>query len=202
MAVVDDDVWQCSQCYASNPEWHGDQCPVCGYVRYGRHAEEGWSQSRSYATRPLQEPRPTLPTPSSLFGAGAISPSTRLSPAPIIGDDGSREPRISSPLPTDPDVETTTLRVGLSREPVAVDHPGFPGTRTWQNWRGDLADTAYAYLRNPVRLPVAIITRHLFLDSILLATDRFLMSTGQLEPPLTPGKTRLRWRSVRNLLYS
>ena len=78
----------------------------------------------------------------------------------------------------------------------------YPAVRTWFDWRSDVADVADAYFRNPQWLPVATIPLYLILDAVFLTTDGFLTATGQLEPPLLPGKVRLRWPCVCSLSSS
>jgi hypothetical protein len=73
-------------------------------------------------------------------------------------------------------------------------------SRTWQLWRRDAAETAYAYLCNTDGLPRTTLLLHLMVDLVFLATDGTLVNTGLLEPPLCPTKVRLRWSSASNTI--
>lgn len=199
--ALEDAVWRCGSCGSENPNWH-HHCPICGHDQSGQPAAGGYDPTRSYVTRPRPEPRHGLPTSSSVPSAVATSSRARLSPAPVAEDDRNIGPETTiSPPPQELLVEVSSSRLALSEVPIPEDNSR-PRARTWRSWRQDLAETTYAYLRHPVQLQVRIIAQHFFLDSILLATDGFLISAGHLEPPLTPGKTRLRWLSVCDLLYS
>jgi hypothetical protein len=67
---------------------------------------------------------------------------------------------------------------------------------TWHCWQRDAGETAYAYLCNSNGLSKTILLLYLLVDLAFLMTDKSLIATGLLEPPLCPTETRLRWSFV------
>jgi len=71
-----------------------------------------------------------------------------------------------------------------------------PLLKTWRVWRDDLFQTIDTLLlRKEASLAVKMAAQ-LIPDALMLMTDKFCIATGLLEPPISPGLTRLRWRCV------
>lgn len=70
-------------------------------------------------------------------------------------------------------------------------------SRTWQVWCSELVQAVDALLRNRDLRLAGKLTLHLVYDAFALATDRQFVALGLLEPPLSPGMCRMRWKCVR-----
>jgi hypothetical protein len=110
-------------------------------------------------------------------------------------------PKLPKPVPEySHDDKTTHVPDGSISLHVKPSNREDSTSRTWQLWRRDAAEAAYAYLCNTECLPRTTLLLHLMVDLVFLASDATLVNTGLLEPPLCPTKIRLRWSSVSNTI--
>lgn len=83
-----------------------------------------------------------------------------------------------------------------SSRPTHMTTKSTTTTRTWQTWRVGIAEAIDMLLIDRNFGLVAKVASLLIFDAFALIIDRVYITVGVLEPLLSPGRVRLRWRCV------